>query len=110
MKTAERMKMWIDKIRKKLILKLGGYVQQPEQRVRIEQVQLPIRTVRAEATYASGCPHSQLKKMVARELADRICDAGFVEYEYSDHPAYHTYDMGLVRATIRVVERREGCS
>lgn len=104
----DRLKKKLDKLREWLIVKLGGYLRKPDERIRVEHVPMPIRTVHVQADYATGCPHSQLRKLVARELAERICDAGFVEYKYSDHTAFNTPEIGHVHASIRVVEPREG--
>lgn len=61
----------------------------------------------AETKYPTDCDHGYIKNLVARQLADEICNANLVKYEYFDNLPYDPSEMGLVRASIRVVERRE---
>lgn len=101
------MKLLIKKIREWLIVKLGGYVEKPMPHVRFDRVDVPIRTVCVESRYMTDCDHSYIRRLVARQLADEICNANLAKYEYFDNPPYDPSEVGLVRASIRVVERRE---
>lgn len=102
------MKKRIDRIRKWLIVKLGGHVEPPLPVVRFDRVDVPIHKICVQATYGMHCPHSEIKHLVARDLAREICEAGLVEYSYAEHPYYAASDARVVKATIRVVEPQEG--
>lgn len=97
------MKKRLDKLRKWLIITLGGHIEPPSPRIRWEEVAEPVVTVSAEAVYATGCSHKSIEKLVARQLADEICRLGIVKYDYCDHPQYDPGSAGQVRGTIRVV-------
>lgn len=100
------MKLWVKKIRKWLIIKLGGYVEPPSPVVRFDRVDVPITKVCAMGTYHADCSHEHIRQIIARGLADEICKAGLVKYEYTSDPMDNPY-CRKVRGTIRVVERRE---
>lgn len=100
------MKAWIEKLRKWLIFKLGGYVEPPYPVVRYDRVDVPIQTIHAMCTYLPDCSHDSIRRMVARGLADQICAAGLVKYEYISDPTISPYHR-RVRGTIRVLERKE---
>ena len=100
------MKLWIKRFRKWLILKLGGYVELPAPVVRYDRIDVPIQKLCFMGTYQPGCSHEDIRRMVARGLADQLCNAGLVKYEYTSDPTIAPYHR-IVRGTIRVVERRE---
>lgn len=90
-----------------MIIKLGGYVKQPDERIRFERISLPTHKVCAMAQYADGCPSHVIKREVSKALANEIVKMGFVKYEYSDDITDPYGRFGIVRATITVVEVSE---
>lgn len=100
------MKMWIIRLRKWLIVKLGGYIEPPFPVVRFDQVDVPIHKICCTVTYLPGCSHETIRREVAKGLAEEICKAGLVKYEYTSDPMIGP-DHRTVRGTIRVVERQE---
>lgn len=96
--------IWLQAIREWLIIKLGGYVSRPAERIRIERVDRKIHKVCAMAQYTDGCPPWVIKREASKALAEEIVKAGFVKYEYSDTYEYPPERYGMVRATIMVAE------
>lgn len=96
--------IWLQALREWLIIKLGGYVSRPAERIRIERVDCKIHKVCAMAQYTDGCPPWVIKREASKALAEEIVKAGFVKYEYSDSYEYPPERYGMVRATIMVAE------
>jgi hypothetical protein len=101
------MKRLIDRFRKWMIVKLGGYIKPPAQVVRIDRAVVPIQKVYAEQTYLTGCSHEDITKNVAYALGKELCKAGLVKFQYSEHPYDAHIGRRIVRATVRVVEPEE---
>ena len=96
--------IWLQAIREWLIIKLGGYVSRPVERIRIERVDCKTHKVCAMAQYTNGCPPWVIKREATKALAEEIVKMGFVKYEYSDTHEFQDERFGIVRATIMVVE------
>lgn len=96
--------MWLEALREWLIIKLGGYVSRPIERIRFEQVNCKIHKICAMAQYTDGSPPWVIKREVSKALAEEIVKVGFVKYEYSDSYEYPPERFGLVKATIVVAE------
>lgn len=96
--------IWLQALREWLIIKLGGYVSRPAERIRIERVDCKTHKVCAMAQYTDGCPPWVIKRDVTKALAEEIVKTGLVKYEYSDSYEYPPERFGLVKATIVVVE------
>ena len=100
------MNQWINRVRRWLIVKLGGYVEQPAPVVRFDRVEVPILKLCFMGTYTEGCSHEYIKRYVADGLAKQICDAGVVKYEYRTDPMISPYAR-TVKGTIRVLGSEE---
>lgn len=100
------MKLLLVRFKKWLIVKLGGYCEPPSPVVRFDRVDVPIRKLCFQGAYHMNFSHTDIMRMVADGLAEQICDAGLVKYEYISDPMLAP-DVRFVRGTIRVVERRE---
>ena len=67
--------IWLQAIREWLIIKLGGYVSRPAERIRIERVDRKIHKVCAMAQYTDGCPPWVIKREASKALAEEIVQA-----------------------------------
>lgn len=101
------MKQRFERIRKWLIVKLGGYVEPPLPVVRFDRIDVPIHKICAEGIYPMNCDQMEIKRIMARKLGDQICDAGLVKYEYRYDERLAPSCERVVRARIRVVETSE---
>ena len=94
----------LEKLRRWMIIKLGGYVKKPDEHIRLERISQPTHKVCAMAQYVAGCPSYEIKREVSKALANEIVKMGFVKYEYSDDLTDPYGRFGVVRATITVME------
>jgi len=101
------MNQRIDRFRKWLIVKLGGYIKPPSPVVRFDRIDVPIQKVCAEGMYMNDSSHAEIVRHIAPKLGEELCKAGLVKFRYSEHP-YHAYaGVRVVRATVRAIEPEE---
>ena len=94
-------KAW-ERLRKWLIVKLGGHVKEPVPVIRFERtIAAPIE-VQAECRYAIGAPTSAIRRIVADELAKRLCANSLVEYQFEEYPE-PMLDVRRVRGIVKVI-------
>ena len=95
-------KAW-ERLRKWMIVKLGGYVKEPIPVVRYDRVTLPTRKVCAEGRFSIEAQPGNIKHIIAHELAKSLCDQGLMQYQYLQDPE-DPQRLRRVRGTIRVIE------
>lgn len=101
------MKRLIDRFRKWMIVKLGGYIKPPAQVVRVDRVVAPIQKVCAEEMYLNDSSHAEIVRHIAPKLGEELCKAGLVKFQYSEHPYHAHAGLRVVRATVRAIEPEE---